>query len=154
MERTISPDHDTQEASPGDNPVDSQTETTPKPYTRPILPSDSSLPIRAIRIAVHSIGLFFDSDIRSGNHVSIYLLVGSGASIRLDMFKANSTDTIGTYRVRWCEYEVSRRAVKVFNMKPMDRLVVGNVLDMVEKEGRGRYLLARNGLGCRFWAYV
>ncbi|KAL1849096.1 hypothetical protein Plec18170_007755, partial [Paecilomyces lecythidis] len=72
--------------------------TKTNPPTRPLSPSETCLCIYTIRIAVHSLGRFLSSDSRSGNHASIYLLVGNGAAIRLDMFKAGVTDTMGTYR--------------------------------------------------------
>ncbi|KAJ9297882.1 hypothetical protein DTO271G3_4103 [Paecilomyces variotii] len=103
----------------------SPTETTTTHPARPLHPSDTTLPIHAIRIALHTIGLFLSSDTRSGNHVSIYLLPDTGTStststsIRLDMFQADLTDTLGTYRVRWCEYEVSKRAVKAWDLMPV-----------------------------------
>ena len=121
------------------------------PPSREIVESDYHLPVHSIRVVVHTTGIFFDSDTRSGNHASIFLTTGDGKSVRLNMVKGGPTDTMGTYREQRCEYDVSNSSLRVFDLQASEGLTVGHVLQFVRAKGRHIYKLASNGLGCRFW---
>ncbi|KAI9748179.1 MAG: hypothetical protein M4579_007291 [Chaenotheca gracillima] len=120
----------------------------------PLAVADYHRTVETIRITIHTTGLFFESDTRSGNHASIFLLTVGGGSIRLDVYKRTSVDTMGTYRQQVCNYQESRTAVTSFDVQPSRGLKVHHVIDLITNKGRDRYRLAPSGLGCRFWVFT
>lgn len=121
------------------------------PNTRNLVNTDGALKVQAIRVTVHTTGLFFESDTRSGNHASIFLLTSDGNSVRLNMTKAQPTHTMGTYIVHHCTYRESTSSLGNFDLHVKEGLTVKDVLSLVHAKGRDRYRLAPSGLGCRFW---
>lgn len=122
--------------------------------TRKITADDANLIIQTIRVTIHSTGKFFEGDTRSGNHASIYLLVGGGSSIRLNMIKAGPTDRMGTYDPKYCSYHDSTSSIRNFDVQAVSGLTVNHVLSLVNERRRHAYRLARSGVGCRFWVSV
>ncbi|KAJ8068359.1 hypothetical protein OCU04_003921 [Sclerotinia nivalis] len=122
------------------------------PATRKIEPKDYDLLVDTIRVTVHTTGKFFDSDTRSGNHASIYLLASNGASVRLNMTKLTADAKRGTYQLTYCRYQHTNSSLIDFDLKATSRgLKVKHVLELIEERKRDKYKLARSGLGCRFW---
>lgn len=119
--------------------------------TRPLTAAEYNLPVRLIRITVHGMGYFFESDTRSGNHASIFLVIGIRASVRLNMSKAGSTDTMGTYTITRCAYESSDSSVRNIDITPVQGLTVRHITYLISRNGRDRYMLAPSGVGCRHW---
>ncbi|KZF21964.1 hypothetical protein L228DRAFT_143907 [Xylona heveae TC161] len=111
----------------------------------------NALRVEAVRVTVLSVGYVFDSDTRSGNLASIYLLTSDGNSVRLNMTKANITHTMGTLEVKHCIYRDAYSSLANYNLEVRDNLTVGNVLDLLLELGRDKYRLSASRLGCRFW---
>lgn len=114
-------------------------------------PRHYRLPVKTFRITTHTVGLVFESDTRSANHVSIYLLMGDLSSVRLNMTKAGPTDTEGTYTEDYYPYEMSHSTVHFNDLRAVGGLTVGDVTQLVGSKGRKKYTLAPSGVGCRFW---
>ncbi|KAL3713822.1 hypothetical protein TMatcc_002527 [Talaromyces marneffei ATCC 18224] len=119
--------------------------------TRPLTPAEYDLPVRLIRITIHTTGKFFESDTRSGNHASIFLVIGVNRSVRINMTKAGPTDTMGTYTVTWCDYDVSNSSVRDIDITPVQGLTVRHITHLITRNGRDKYMLAPSGVGCRYW---
>ncbi|KAF7935314.1 uncharacterized protein EAE97_008221 [Botrytis byssoidea] len=133
----------------------SSSRTKPKDSrssTRAVKESDYDLVVKAIRVTVHTTGKFFESDIRSGNHASIFLLTSNDASVRLNMTKTSADATMGTYEIKYCSYQRTNSSLRDFDLTATSQgLTVGHVLQLIEKKKRDEYQLARSGLGCRHW---
>ncbi|KMU82186.1 hypothetical protein CIHG_10580 [Coccidioides immitis H538.4] len=100
---------------------------------------------------MHTLGIIFESDTRSENHTSIYLLTGQRSSVQLNMIKANPTAVMGTLERKFCLYEVSSTALHNIDLRAIEGLTVGKIIDLLEQKGRDKYQLAPSGVGCRFW---
>lgn len=120
--------------------------------TRAITTADYTRIVHTIRVTVHTTGKFFESDTRSGNHASIYLLTADGSSsIRLNMTKAGPSDTMGTYQISHCNYRESNSTLHNFDIQAAPGLTVQHVLSLINQKRRHKYRLARSGVRCRFW---
>ncbi|KAK2735610.1 hypothetical protein FQN55_002194 [Onygenales sp. PD_40] len=113
--------------------------------------ADYSLPVNCIRVTIHTLGKFFESDTRSGNHASIFLLTGDEMSVRLNMTKAAPTDTMGTYTQERCLYDTSRTSLHDMDLPAVQGFTVQHVIHLINEKGRHKYRLAPSGVGCRFW---
>ncbi|KAF3893265.1 hypothetical protein GTR04_4044 [Trichophyton interdigitale] len=116
----------------------------------PLKPEELLLPVTVIRVTMHTTGYFFESDTRSGNHASIFLLTGNYKSVRLNMTKAGPTDTMGTYTETRCEYESSHSSLHDIDIPAVTGLTVDHVIRLILTKGRRNYRLAPSGVGCRF----
>ncbi|KAL3457433.1 hypothetical protein BJX64DRAFT_293112 [Aspergillus heterothallicus] len=119
--------------------------------SRPINDSDRARVVLQIRVTMHTMGYIFEADTRSGNHVSIFLLIGDRESVRLNMIKKGPTNTKGTLQISMCEYVVSSSAVKNRNFPAPPGRTVGDFFDTLTRKGCHNYQLSRSGVGCRFW---
>ncbi|KAM5476802.1 hypothetical protein MauCBS54593_000072 [Microsporum audouinii] len=117
----------------------------------PLTDADLALPVTIIRITIHSMGMFFESDTRSGNHASIFLIVGPYASVRLNMTKAGPTDTMGTYTKSLCPFVVSNSSLHNIDLIAAGGVTVRHLIDYIHTTGMEKYRLAPSGVGCRFW---
>ncbi|TGO61284.1 hypothetical protein BOTNAR_0131g00010 [Botryotinia narcissicola] len=136
----------------------SSSRTKPKDSrssTRAVEKSDYNLVVKAIRVTIHTTGKFFESDIRSGNHASIFLLTSNDASVRLNMTKTSADATMGTYKIRYCSYQRTSSSLRDFDFTATSQgLTVGHVLKLIEQKKRNKYQLALSGLGCRHWVFL
>ncbi|KMP09862.1 hypothetical protein CIHG_07192 [Coccidioides immitis H538.4] len=119
--------------------------------TQKLLEEHYLLPVTSIRVTIHTLGIFFESDTRSENHTSIYLLTGDKQSVQLNMIKAGPTDVMGTLLRKRCGYDLSNTALKRIDLQAIQGLTVGQVLQLLDQKGRANYKLAPSGMGCRFW---
>ncbi|PGG99568.1 hypothetical protein AJ80_09336 [Polytolypa hystricis UAMH7299] len=117
----------------------------------PVSNSDRTLTVTTIRVTVHTQGFFFDCDTRSSNHASIFLIAGPSKSIRLNMIKAGTTDTMGTYTETSCPYIQSVSSLHDIDVVAAPGLTVGRFLDVVHQKGLNKYELHYTGVGCRYW---
>lgn len=120
----------------------------------PVSRNDRTLTVATIRVTVHTQGHIFECDTRSSNHASIFLIVGTNMSVRLNMIKAGPTDTMGTYSERTCPYVRSVSRLHDVDVVAVPGLTVGDFLDDVHEKGLDRYELHHSGVGCRFWVYI
>ncbi|KAK2808770.1 hypothetical protein FQN50_004442 [Emmonsiellopsis sp. PD_5] len=67
------------------------------------------------------------------------------------MIKANPTAIMGTLERKFCLYEVSNTALHNIDLRTIEGLTVGKIIDLLEQKGRDKYQLAPSGVGCRFW---
>lgn len=118
-----------------------------------VLPHHHPLAVHAIRVTMHTLGYFFESNTRSGNHVSIYLIVGKNQSAQLNMTKARPTDTLGTYTEKYCPYIDSKSSVHDFDLQATKGLTVHDILNRIHEKGLHHYQLAPvvldAGSGCK-----
>lgn len=121
------------------------------PRTRPINQADNALPVLSVKITVHTLGYFFQSDKRSSNHASIYLVTPGNVSVQLNMTKAGPTDNMGTLLLQFCPYTDSTSSVRDFYLNARQGLNVGQVIALLRAKRRDKYALARSGVGCRYW---
>ncbi|KAK2789861.1 hypothetical protein FQN53_001224 [Emmonsiellopsis sp. PD_33] len=98
--------------------------------------ADYSLPVNCIRVTIHTLGKFFESDTRSGNHASIFLLTGDEMSVRLNMTKAAPTDTMGTYTQERCLYDTSRTSLHDMDLPAVQGFTVQHVIHLINEKGR------------------
>lgn len=116
-----------------------------------ITDADRALPVITIRVTIHTMGIFFESDTRSGNHASIFLILGPSMSVRLNMTKANPTDTMGTYTETLCRYISSNSSLHEIDLVAANGVRLQDLLDYIRTTRMDRYRLAPSGVGCRFW---
>lgn len=124
---------------------------TPNPTTNPLTAANRDLKVKKIRVTVHTLGYVFDSDGRSSNHASIYLLTSDENSVRLNMIKDGATATMGTLKLTHCQYQEPVSSVQNFDLIPRDGLTVDEIVQLLYARRRQIYKLAPSGVGCRFW---
>lgn len=99
-----------------------------------------------IRVVVHVGGAIDGSD----NHWSIYLLVGSGESVRANMVtKHGYVDG----RLEWSSlpYSLTNSAIAEWSYPVTMAIEVRHVAATIYQFRRHRYQFSGGGSGCRFW---
>lgn len=84
----------------------------------------------ALKVLAHHlplVGYFFEPDIRSGNHVSIYLIVGKNQSVRLNISKR---DQPTLYRKKYRPYIDSKSSVHSSGHQGIDSQLRGLTVTM------------------------
>ncbi|PGH04206.1 hypothetical protein AJ80_08551 [Polytolypa hystricis UAMH7299] len=122
--------------------------------TRDLVAGDYVLSVTNVRVTIHTLGVVFESDRRSENHASTYHLIGGTdveGSAQINIVKASPTDTMGTLQRKFCLYETSKTALHNVELRAVQGITVGQVLELLDQKGRGNYKLAPSGVGCRFW---
>lgn len=134
-----------------------------------------NLPVFIYRIGVHNLGVQVNP--WSENHVTLYLLVGSGQSVRVDMRPRSGqpcTDLIGTLDLRGHSYTRSQGIIQYVDVQACGHQAgfnpegrrplstsrtrrVWEVIQLLQERGLHNYrFLDVNGssLGCRYWMFV
>ncbi|KAI9046796.1 hypothetical protein LZ554_008878 [Drepanopeziza brunnea f. sp. 'monogermtubi'] len=107
--------------------------------------------VRHIRVVAH-----LSQDLGDGiseNHWSTYLLLGGGASVRMNM-TAEYGNPIGTLSVRVQSYHLTASALQYWDYAMVDGVTVKMVRDMIKSYGRDQYEFSGGGSGCRYWCYT
>ena len=105
--------------------------------------------VRKIRVVVHTTGPWPNSPM-SDHHVSVYLLLDNGRSVRINM-TTQSNDDRGILYWTQLSYQQSNSAIIFFDYDAAAGLMVGHVYSMVREAGLHRYRFSGGGSGCRFW---
>lgn len=108
--------------------------------------------VEAVRVTVHTVGKMFDTDKRSINHASIFLIIGTKQLARLNMTNEGPVGVMGLYKKQMCYYDNSESSL--FNIGVCvikSGLTVGDFVRLIESKRRHEYMLAPTGVGCRFW---
>ena len=105
--------------------------------------------VTQIRVVVHTQGAWPNSPL-SDNHVSVYLLMGNGRSVRINM-ATEENDTRGVLIWSQLGYELSNSSIVHFDYSVIPGLKVGHVYQALRTLGYHRYQFSGGGSGCRFW---
>ncbi|KAH6719533.1 hypothetical protein BKA61DRAFT_473500 [Leptodontidium sp. MPI-SDFR-AT-0119] len=89
----------------------------------------------------------------SENHWSIYLLLQSGASVRMNM-TAQYGEPTGKLVVDEFKYQLTNSALRHWDYEMVSGVTVKMVKDLVYYQGRDRYQFSGGGSGCRYWCYT
>ncbi|KAJ5712965.1 uncharacterized protein N7483_010146 [Penicillium malachiteum] len=114
-----------------------------------LTPSQALADIRRvnyIRVVVHA-GAAIDG---SDNHWSIYLLLQSGGSVRVNMV-TDYGDING--RLEWTDlaYLLTTSAIQHWDFPVTMAIEVRHVADTIYRNRRHQYQFSGGGSGCRFW---
>ncbi|KAL2823223.1 hypothetical protein BDW59DRAFT_163564 [Aspergillus cavernicola] len=123
----------------------------PPPTTRPVTEADKCQILTGIRVVVHNMGYRLPSDTRSLNHASIFLVITSTQSIRLNMVRMRIEDATGTVQITHCEYINPFSAIQNFTLRVSENITVDQCLKTLFYNWRDHYRLVESGAGCRFW---
>ena len=104
----------------------------------------------AVRIVAHSMGPVSEGGQLSQNHWSIYLLLQSGGSYRLNMTTnpAPGQDE-GIFETTENADDLTRSCVRYWDFDAVSGLTVAHVLGLIAQKGRQRYRMTGSGVGCR-----
>jgi hypothetical protein len=113
-------------------------------------PSYHQWVIRTFRVVAHTLGPVIPGGVLSANHWTVYLLVGGGRSVQINMMtNLRPGETSGNYEVTQRTYEHSNTAVQYFDFPAKDGVTVGYVLDEITRRRWQRYNMTDGRVGCQ-----
>lgn len=110
---------------------------------------DDNSVVFQIRVVVHTQGAWPNSPM-SDNHVSVFLLVRNGGSVRINM-KTDDNDTRGVLIWSQLGYPLSNSSIVHFDYPVVAGLLVADIYQAIREAGLHRYQFSGGGSGCRFW---
>lgn len=117
--------------------------------------SDLPIPelnVTTVRVVAHLVSPLVPGGQVSQNHWSIYLVISSGGSVRLNMeWVSGTAGDEGTFTVKRHFYATSKTAIRVFDYDVPPGTKVESFLGIVREKKRHSYNMTPTGAGCRFW---
>ena len=104
--------------------------------TSSIIPT---LVVETVRVVAHTMGPVVPGGQLSQNHWSIYLLIESGGSVRLNMTITGPSDDTGKFSVTRHQYTETMSAVRYFDFATVNNITVGHILRVIQEKTRHRY---------------
>ncbi|KAI0868959.1 hypothetical protein GGS24DRAFT_480429 [Hypoxylon argillaceum] len=98
-----------------------------------------------------------DGGIASTNHWCLFLgFLRVDRSVRIDIVPGNGSDgLLGSIAISSKDYAYTdNRAHKLSYQVNQQHLIVGDVIELLRRNGRQRYRFTPEREGCRYWTYV
>lgn len=109
--------------------------------------NDSPL-VRAVRVVVHTMGAAGPNT--SDNHWSIYLLLDSNTSVRINM-RAEPDYVDGILDLTSQSYSLTTSAIETFDYPVRGNVRVCDMIGLIYQYRRNEYNMSGGGSGCRYW---
>jgi hypothetical protein len=107
-------------------------------------------PVTHVRVVVHTLGAMGSQSQQSHNHWSIYLLVGTNQSVRINM-AASPGYVTGNLQTTKYNYTLTNSAIKYWDYATVSGLVVSHIVGIIYQHRRHLYNMSGGGSGCRYW---
>ena len=97
----------------------------------------------------------FEQDYSPTNHWTMFLELYYGRPVKADINPtyANGKMT-GLISLESKRYIITDKPVKLLTFSLKDELHVKDIMDIIMRNGRDRYIFTDKGEGCRFWVYT
>ena len=116
--------------------------------------SDLDQVVKEIHLAgyVLSDDLEFEQDQSPTNHWTMFLELDREKSVKVDITPTYANgEMTGLILLESKDYTMTNKAVKSLTFSLKDELHVKDVIEIIMRNGRDRYIFTDKGEGCRFW---
>lgn len=94
----------------------------------------------------------FEQDRSPTNHRTMFLELDLEKSVKVNMTPTYvNGEMIGLVLLESKNYVMTSKSVKLISFSPKDELLVRDVMEVIMRNGRDRYIFTDDGECCRFW---
>ena len=104
--------------------------------------------VTSVRVVVHTTGSWPNG--MSDNHWSIYLLLQTDSSVRMNM-TAELDDPEGSLVLSSLGYGLTTSAIRNWDYPTTPGASVAQIYQLLLSKGRDQYSMSGGGSGCRWW---